>query len=64
MASLEGGTETPSYGLGLAACAVGAFCAYIPVPLRTNEAAMASEKRVFVIMSLPCINRMNTAFTA
>ena len=47
MLSFAGGTETPSYGLGLAL--VGADCATSMVLLKTNVAAATREKRVFVI---------------
>src|ERR1700677_2882291 len=46
MLSFAGGTETPSYGLGLAL--VGADCATSMVLLKTNVAAATREKRVFV----------------
>jgi hypothetical protein len=42
IASLEGGVETPSYGLGLA-------CARRNGELRTSVATAAKEKRVFFI---------------
>ena len=57
IASLEGGVETPSYGLGLA-------CAKRNGELRTSVAAAAKEKRVFFI-AVPNLKpkRSNTALT-
>jgi hypothetical protein len=59
MASLDGGTDTPSYGLGLACCAMRN--GELRAKLKAGVAAAAKEKSDFFIVCP--LKRSNTALT-